>query len=58
LDQPLSRLFTRDARTNRPALTIPLPASVTQERFTGVLSALVNAFSQAAKASTDLEDGS
>jgi superfamily II DNA or RNA helicase/predicted nucleic acid-binding Zn finger protein len=55
LDQPLSGLFTRDARTNRPALTIPLPPSVTQERLTGALSALLNTFRQAAKAAHDLE---
>ncbi len=55
LDQPMSRLFTRDARTNRPALTIPLPESITQERLTGALSALLNTFRQAAKAAPDLE---
>jgi hypothetical protein len=37
-------LFARDARTNRPALTIPLPESVTQERLVGAVTALLNAF--------------
>jgi superfamily II DNA or RNA helicase/predicted nucleic acid-binding Zn finger protein len=55
LEQALSNLFTRDARTNRPALTIPLPASVTQERLIGALSALLNTFSQAAKGATSLK---
>ena len=32
-NQPLAELFTRDARTNRPVLSIPLPESVTQERL-------------------------
>ncbi len=50
-DQPLAGLFTRDARTNRPVLSIPLPESVTQERVSGALSALLNAFGGAAKAS-------
>jgi len=46
LAQVLPTLFTRDARTNRPALTIPLPDSVTQERITSALSALLNALGQ------------
>jgi SNF2 family DNA or RNA helicase len=50
-DQPLAGLFTRDSRTNRPVLSIPLPESVTQERVSGALSALLNAFGGAAKAS-------
>jgi SNF2 family DNA or RNA helicase len=52
-NQPLAELFTRDARTNRPVLSIPLPESVTQERLSGALSALLNAFGGAAKASGD-----
>jgi SNF2 family DNA or RNA helicase len=32
-NQPLAELFTRNARTNRPVLSIPLPESVTQERL-------------------------
>jgi hypothetical protein len=43
LDHALSALFTRDSRTNRPALTIPLPESVTQERLAGAMSALLAA---------------
>jgi SNF2 family DNA or RNA helicase len=46
LAQVLSTLFTRDPRTNRPAVTIPLPDSVTQERLTSGLSALLNALGQ------------
>ena len=44
LEQILSGLFTRDARTNRPALSIPLPESITQERLTTALSALLKSF--------------
>lgn len=47
LDHALSALFTRDARTNRPALTIPLPESVTQERLAGAMSVLLTAFGNA-----------
>jgi SNF2 family DNA or RNA helicase len=47
LDQALSTLFTQDARTNRPALTIPLPESVTQQRLVGAVSALLAAFGKA-----------
>jgi hypothetical protein len=50
-NQLLAELFTRDSRTNRPVLSIPLPESVTQERLSGVMSALLNAFGGAAKAS-------
>ncbi len=50
LDQVLSSLFTRDSRTNRSALTIPLPESVTKERFTGVIAALANKLGQVARA--------
>jgi len=44
LDQSLSGLITRDVKTNRPMLSIPLPESVTQERLTGAIAALLNAF--------------
>ena len=50
LDYALSALFTRDVRTNRPALTIPLPESVTQERLAGAMSALLTAFGRAGAA--------
>jgi hypothetical protein len=50
LDQALSSLFTRDSRTDRPALTIPLPESVTQERLANAMSALLDTFGQAASA--------
>ncbi len=52
LHQTLSSLFTCDARTNRPTLTIPLPASATPERITGAISALLSTFDQAARATT------
>lgn len=44
LEQVLSGLFTRDARTNKPALSIPLPDSLTQERLAAAISGLVNIF--------------
>ena len=43
LDHTLSGLFTRDARTGAPALTIPLPESVNGERIAGAISALLTA---------------
>ena len=52
-NQPLAELFTRDARTNRPVLSIPLPESVTQQRLSGALAALLHAFGGTAKASGD-----
>jgi SNF2 family DNA or RNA helicase len=51
LDQALSSLFTRDSRTDRPALTIPLPESVTQERLANVMSALLHTFGAASATS-------
>jgi hypothetical protein len=50
VDQLLAGLFTRDARTNRPVLSIPLPESVTQERLSGALSAVFSAFGGDSKA--------
>jgi hypothetical protein len=47
-DQALASLFTRDKQTNRPALTIPLPESVTPERLTGALSSLLSTLTKAA----------
>jgi len=44
LEQAISGLFTRDPRTNRPALSIPLPESVTQERLTTAIAALLKSF--------------
>ncbi len=44
LGESFSGLFSRDARTNRPVLSIPLPESITQERLTGAIAALLNAF--------------
>ena len=44
--QVLPTLFTSDPRTNRPALTIPLPDSVTPERLTSALSALLSVLGQ------------
>jgi SNF2 family DNA or RNA helicase len=47
LDHVVSALFTRDARTNGPALTIPLPESITRERLAGAVSALLTALGNA-----------
>lgn len=44
LGESLSGLISQDARTNRPVLSIPLPESITQERLTGAMAALLNAF--------------
>ena len=41
-EQILSSLFTQDAQTNRPVLSIPLPESVTKERLATAISGLVN----------------
>jgi SNF2 family DNA or RNA helicase len=50
INQILSAVFTRDDRTKRPALTIPLPASATQERIGAAISTLLSAFGQTARA--------
>jgi hypothetical protein len=47
LEQILSGLCTRDARTNRPVLSIPLPESVSQERIARAISGLVNSLGKA-----------
>ena len=56
--QVLPTLFTRDTRTNRPALTIPLPDSVTPERITSALSALLNVLGQSVSAPATPENQS
>jgi hypothetical protein len=38
----LSGLYTRDAATNRPVLSIPLPESLSQDRFTMAISGLLS----------------
>ncbi|MFB3917262.1 MAG: DEAD/DEAH box helicase [Terriglobales bacterium] len=40
---PLSALFSRDPQTNRPTLSIPLPASVTEERLTEAVAGFLRA---------------
>jgi hypothetical protein len=40
----LASLLTRDPRTNRPALSIPLPQSVDENRLLSAISGLVSAF--------------
>jgi superfamily II DNA or RNA helicase len=50
LEEILSGLFTRDTRTNRPALSIPLPESLSQERLTAAISGLVNTLGRAVSA--------
>jgi hypothetical protein len=52
LDQALSSLFTSDSRMDRPALTIPLPESVTQERLANAMSALLDTSGQTARGFT------
>ena len=52
LEQILSALFTRDTRTNRPALSIPLPESITQERLATAISGLVNTLGRAGSATS------
>jgi hypothetical protein len=47
LEQILSGLCTRDARTNRPVLSIPLPEYVSQERIARAISGLVNSLGRA-----------
>ena len=56
--QVLPTLFTSDPRTNRPALTIPLPDSVTPERLTSAFSALLNMFGQSVSAPATPENKS
>ena len=58
LAQVLPTLFTRDARTNRPALSIPLPDLVTQERLTSALSALLNLLGPSVRAPATPENQS
>jgi hypothetical protein len=44
LEQGLASLVSRDARTDRPVLSIPLPAAVDQERIMRAISAFAGAF--------------
>ena len=44
----LSRLISRDTRTNTPVLSIPLPQSVDENRLMRAISALVSAFGRSA----------
>jgi SNF2 family DNA or RNA helicase len=48
--ETLAGLFTRDVRTNRPVLSIPLPESATQDRLAGAISTLLNMLGRAAAA--------
>jgi len=43
----VAHLITRDAKTNRPVLSIPLPESLTQERLASAISGLLAAFGRA-----------
>ena len=53
MEQVLSGLFKKDATTNRPVLSIPLPESINQERvaaaITGLVGMLRRAFAAGAK---------
>lgn len=44
----LSGLFSRDDRTNRTSLSIPLPSSIDQERLTSAISGLITMLSRSA----------
>jgi len=48
----LSGLFTRDVATNRPILSIPLPESLSQERFTAAISSLLSTLGRATSAAS------
>jgi len=52
LEQTLSGLFTRDVSTNRPVLSIPLPESLSPERFATAVSSLLNTLGRAASAAS------
>ena len=39
----ISRLLSRDPKTNRPMLSIPLPAAITEERLAGVVAGFLRA---------------
>jgi hypothetical protein len=58
VSQVLPTLFTSDPRTNRPALTIPLPDSVTPERLTGAFSALLKLIGKSVSAPATPENQS
>jgi superfamily II DNA or RNA helicase len=49
-NEMLARFCTRDTRTNRPVLSIPLPESVNQERLAGAISTLLNTLGRTATA--------
>jgi hypothetical protein len=55
LEQILSGLCTRDTRTNKPILSIPLPESVNQERIARAISILVNSLGQSASEASKTE---
>ncbi len=50
--QTLSGLFTRDDRTNRTVLSLPLPPSVTQERLTTAISTVLETLARVASAAS------
>jgi superfamily II DNA or RNA helicase len=47
-ESALRNLFTRDQRTGQTLLSIPLPESISQERLTTTVSALLKTFARAA----------
>ena len=49
-EQILSSLFTQDAATKRPVLSIPLPESLSQERIVTAFSSLLNTLGRRAAA--------
>ncbi len=50
--QTLSGLFTRDDRTNRTVLSLPLPPSVTQDRLTTAISTVLETLARIASAAS------
>ena len=51
----LAAIFTRDARTNKPVLSIPLPESLSKERLTDAISGLANKLGRAFAAAATSE---
>lgn len=48
VSRAISGLFSRDPRTNRPVLSIPLPESITEGRLTRAITGLLNTLARPA----------
>jgi len=53
MGQAISSLITHDARTNRPAFSIPLSESISQERIVGAISALFRILGPSAQSASE-----